>query len=124
MRVELLMLAPTAGPGPMVPLAASGSRTLLAKVRSVSKLPATPEATALTIGNEYLSAQLVGAGSRIEVVADLLADQGHPSGHLWSSGGGTEFNIAAGITLVARTVIKQRPPLSFVVPALKDWPGF
>ena len=30
----------------------------------------------------------------------------------------------AGTTLVARIVIKRRPPLSFVVPALGGWQGF
>ena len=118
MSVELLMPVPAAG------LAAPGSRTLLARVKSVSKLPVTPEAAALTIGNDYLAAQLAGAGSRIEVVGALQVDHGHPSGYLWSSGGGTEFSVAAGTTLVARTVTQRRPPLSFVVPALRDWLGF
>ncbi|HCF72324.1 MAG TPA: NHLP bacteriocin system secretion protein [Gammaproteobacteria bacterium] len=124
MHVELLMPVPATGPGPATSVAATGSRTLLATVKSVSKLPVTPEAAALTIGNDYLAAQLAGAGSRIEVVAELQVDKGHPSGYLWSPGGGTEFAVAAGTTLVARTVIKRRPPLSFVVPALRDWQGF
>ena len=124
MSVELLMPVPAAGPGPATALAAPGSRTLLARVKSVSKLPVTPEAAALTIGNDYLAAQLAGAGSRIEVVGALQVDHGHPSGYLWSSGGGTEFSVAAGTTLVARTVTQRRPPLSFVVPALRDWLGF
>jgi hypothetical protein len=75
------------------------------------------------VGNEAIIAGLLGAGSRVEIIARLQPDPDHPSGYLWA-GGGTEFNVAAGTTLFARTIIKRRPPLSFVVPALKEWSGF
>jgi len=98
-------------------------RKLLARVESTSQLPISPTAAALTVGSEAITAGLMGAGSRVEVIAQLQPDLDHPSGYVWA-GGGTEFDVAAGTTLFARTVIKQRPPLSFVVPALKEWPGF
>ena len=98
-------------------------RKLLARVDSTSQLPISPTAAALTVGSEAITAGLMGAGSRVEVIAQLQPDLDHPSGYVWA-GGGTEFDVAAGTTLFARTVIKQRPPLSFVVPALKEWPGF
>ena len=98
-------------------------RKLLARVESTSHLPISPTAAALTVGNEAIIAGLLGAGSRVEIIARLQPDPDHPSGYLWA-GGGTEFNVAAGTTLFARTIIKRRPPLSFVVPALKEWSGF
>ena len=98
-------------------------RRLLARVESTSHLPISPTAAALTVGSETIIAGLLGAGSRVEIIARLQPDPDHPSGYLWA-GGGTEFNVAAGTTLFARTIIKRRPPLSFVVPALKEWSGF
>jgi hypothetical protein len=53
------------------PLLASGdSRFLLATVRSVSKHPFTLDAATIAIGNKYLTRQMVGTESRIEVVAE------------------------------------------------------
>ncbi len=124
MSMELIMPSVINPTGSTLPLASKDSRTLLAAVRSVSKLPVTPEAAALTIGHDYLAQQMIGAGSRIEVVADLSRDSEHPSGYLWASGGGVEFPIAAGTSLVARTIIRRHPPLAFAVPALRDWEGF
>ena len=98
-------------------------RRLLARVESTSHMPISPTAAALTVGSETIIAGLLGAGSRVEIIARLQPDPDHPSGYLWA-GGGTEFNVAAGTTLFARTIIKRRPPLSFVVPALKEWSGF
>jgi HlyD family secretion protein len=124
MSMELMMPSVIPQTGSALPLASKNSRTLLATVRSVSKLPVTPEAAALTIGHDYLARQMVGGGARIEVVANLTLDSEHPSGYLWASGGGVEFPIAAGTSLIARTIIRRHPPLAFAVPALRDWEGF
>jgi HlyD family secretion protein len=124
MLMELMMPSVINPTGSALPLASKNSRTLLATVQSVSKLPVTPDAAALTIGHDYLAQQMVGAGARIEVVATLTLDSEHPSGYLWASGGGVEFPVAAGTSLVARTIIRRHPPLAFAVPALRDWEGF
>jgi hypothetical protein len=55
-------------------------------VDSTSQLPISPTAAALTVGSEAITAGLMGAGSRVEVIAQLQPDLDHPSGYVWAGG--------------------------------------
>lgn len=94
-----------------------------AVVRSVSGLAVTTDEATNFIGNRAIAADILDAGYRIQVVADLLRDPETPSGLKWSTSRGPDFPVSAGTTTTARVAVEERKPLAFVLPALKSATG-
>jgi HlyD family secretion protein len=92
-------------------------------VRAVSGLPVTIDEATNQIGNREIAEAIVGAGYRIQLLAELRADPSTPTGLAWSSSGGPEMVISAGTTTTARVRVEERRPIAFVLPALKSTAG-
>jgi HlyD family secretion protein len=92
-------------------------------VRAVSGLSVTVDEATNQIGNREIAEAIIGAGFRIQVLAELHADPSTPTGLAWSSSGGPEMEISAGTTTTARVRVEERRPIAFVLPALKSTAG-
>lgn len=98
--------------------------SLIAKVASVSDYPVTAEGAAVVVGNESVAASLTEEGHQIEVFAELELEPDSPSGFLWDLSDGPELDVTSGTIATALVNIDERPPLTFIVPILREWQGF
>ena len=98
--------------------------SLIAIVSSVSSLPVSAEGVAAVVGNTSVANNLIKDGKVIEVVAELQRDESTTSGYRWDTSGGPEIDVTSGTLAQAIADIEVRPPLTFVVPILRDWAGF
>lgn len=96
---------------------------VVAKVKQVSSLPITKQGATAVIGNAEVVESLMSSGPMIEVSAELEADNQTNSGYRWSSSKGPESKITSGTTASARATIESRPPITFVMPFLRDLLG-
>jgi HlyD family secretion protein len=96
---------------------------VLARVASVSQLPVTREGATAVIGNPEVVQSLFNSGGVIEVHATLETDPRTFSGFKWSSSKGPESKITPGTPATARTTVEDRPPITFVLPFLRDLVG-
>lgn len=96
---------------------------LLGSVRSVSAYPSRASGMQALLNNEELVRSLSAAGPPIAVVATLVPDAGQASGFRWSSRHGPRTTITTGTLCEARIVIRERAPISLVVPTLRRLTG-
>ncbi|NEQ81605.1 MAG: NHLP bacteriocin system secretion protein [Moorea sp. SIO2I5] len=97
---------------------------IVGKITSVSPYPVTREGAASVVGNPEVVDNLIGqGGAMIEVYAKLEADNTTFSGYQWSSSDGPDLKISAGTTTTARVRVKERVPITFVLPILREWSG-
>ena len=61
--------------------------------------------------------------NRIQVYAELQRDPTTPSGLSWTSPRGPEMEFSAGTTMTVRAAVDERPPISFIVPILREAAG-
>ncbi len=92
-------------------------------VRSVGELPVTVDEVTNQIGNHEIAAAIVGAGFRVQVLAELSPDPETPTRLAWSSSRGPEEAITAGTTTTARVAVEERRPIDFVLPAVRSTLG-
>lgn len=98
--------------------------SVVGKVQRVSDFPVTFEAVANQIGDLDLARALVAGPSRIEVLAELIADPSTPSGFAWTTGQGPgELRVTSGTTAGVRVKIDERAPITFVLPFLRALRG-
>lgn len=89
-----------------------------------SDYPVTTSAAANQIGDLELASRLLGAETRIEVLATLERDDDSPSGLAWTSGAGPSgIPITAGTTGDARVTVEERRPITVVLPFLRSVTG-
>jgi len=98
------------------------------RVERVNLLPATPEDVNTTMGNPQLAEALVRRGPVMRAEISLLsAPDGSAGGsgqYRWTlSRGSSVFPIHQGLTLKAHAYVEWRPPVSYVLPVLRDLTG-
>lgn len=92
-------------------------------VDSVSEYPITLEAVVNAIGNQQVATQLTDGGFEIEASVRLVPEPKNPSGFAWTSQQGPEVEITSGTTTAVWVTYENRPPISFVMPKLREWSG-
>ena len=96
------------------------------RVGSINLLPATREDVNTTMGNPQLAEALVRQGPVMRTEISLLsADDGADfDGYRWTlSRGSSVFPIREGLTLKAHGYVEWRPPVSYLLPMLRDLTG-
>lgn len=97
--------------------------SLMAEVASVSSFPVTSEGVGNVVGNKAVAQSLTDGGHQIEVVAELLKDPTSATGYEWNLSNGPEIEITSGTIAKSLVNLEELPPISFVVPILREWEG-
>jgi HlyD family secretion protein len=96
------------------------------RVGSINLLPATREDVNTTMGNPQLAEALVRQGPvmRTEITLLSAGDGAGFDGYRWTlSRGSSVFPIREGLTLKAHGYVEWRPPVSYLLPMLRDLTG-
>ncbi|WP_216920113.1 NHLP bacteriocin system secretion protein [Synechococcus sp. CCAP 1479/9] len=96
------------------------------RVRRINLLPATREDVNTTMGNPQLAEALVRNGPVMRTEIALLPTAGGSGldGYRWTlSRGSSVFPIREGLTLKAHGYVEWRPPVSYLLPLLRDLTG-
>lgn len=96
---------------------------IIAKVKSVSPFPVTQDGAVALLGNEELVKGLSAQGPMLEITAELQSSAANFSGYEWSSSKGPDLKITPGTTTVARVVVEERAPITFLLPILRSYTG-
>ncbi|MTI81354.1 MAG: NHLP bacteriocin system secretion protein [Firmicutes bacterium] len=92
---------------------------MLGNVVSASEYPSSSRGMMLTLGNNELVQQLSGEGAPIEVRVELVMDTSTVSGYKWSTPDGPPIVIDGGTFCTGEVKVKQRRPISMVIPFIK-----
>ena len=98
--------------------------SLIAEVTEVSPYPVTTAGVATIVGNASVAASLTAGNHQIEVFARLLKDEDTRSGYQWDLSEGPDLEITPGTVGSALVDLRERPPVTFVIPILRGWDGF
>ena len=90
----------------------------------VSPYPVTTAGVATIVGNASVAASLTAGNHQIEVFARLLKDEDTRSGYQWDLSEGPDLEITPGTVGSALVDLRERPPITFVIPILRGWDGF
>jgi HlyD family secretion protein len=93
---------------------------MLGKVAFVADYPATPAALMRNFQNEPLVSSLTSLGPITEVRVTLERDSNNLTGFRWSSPLGPQINISNGTFCDAEIVTRRQPPITLLLPILKD----
>ncbi len=91
--------------------------SLRGRVARVGEFPITQEAAAERLGNPDLVEPLAQLGGVLEVEVELLRDE---DGHYAWTGQPPTVELSSGATASVRVVVERRPPISFLVPLLRQ----
>lgn len=97
---------------------------MLAQVTEVGSLPVTRERMSKLLNNDSLVENLQGKDVTIEAHAVLEPDPGTVSGYKWSSSAGFPEPVQSGVLFQAQIVVKERKPITLIVPFLKKLTGW
>ena len=93
---------------------------IVGQVETVTDYPVTTASVANQIGDPEIARTLLGGQSRIGVEAALAPGDTY-TGFEWTSGGGPEgFKITAGTTAEVRVTIRERRPITVLLPFLEN----
>ena len=101
----------------LIPDGISASHTggIMGTVTQIS----TPQVTTLDSARDAVASDPTPLyDSRVEVLAELKANDATASGYEWSSANGDKMMISPGSTAKARVTLAERSPISFVFPFL------
>jgi len=90
------------------------------KVTFIADYPATSAALMRNFQNELLVTSLTSSGPITEVRVALERDAGSPSGFMWSSSLGPPVRISNGTLCDTEIVTRRQPPITLLLPILKD----
>jgi len=96
---------------------------LIGKVRHVSEFPATREGMLRVLPNAALVSSMSSDGSPFAAYADLSTDAASASGYKWSSSKGKPIRLGSGTMITATVVVRERRPISMVIPLLRELTG-
>ncbi|MCU0569901.1 MAG: NHLP bacteriocin system secretion protein [Oculatellaceae cyanobacterium Prado106] len=96
---------------------------IMGKVTDISAFPVTQDGAIRLVGNPDILPGVMTEGPQLAVVANLEADADTFSGLRWSSSRGPEQQMTPGTTTTVRITVESRPPITFVMPILKNWTG-
>ena len=97
--------------------------SMFGKVYQVSEFPARTHLLYDLTHNNVLLNQLAAKGAPYVIWMTLEKDPKSFSGYRWSSAGGPQERIAAGMVCEARIVVREQRPITMVIPALKKFLG-
>ena len=97
--------------------------SLFAKVSQVTEFPARRHLLLDIVHNDYLISQFTAKGAPYVIWMTLEPDPKTFSGYRWSSAGGPQERIKAGMVCQARIVVREQRPITLVIPALKKFLG-
>jgi len=97
--------------------------TLVGRVASVSRFPATREGMLAVLHNEALVASLSAGGAPFLTRIDLQPDTRTGNGYRWSGGPGPATALSGGATGTARVTILEQRPISYVFGFLRKASG-
>jgi HlyD family secretion protein len=89
-------------------------------ITSVSSFPVSAGEVENVVGNKDVAEALIQGGYYMEVFAELQPDPATRSGYRWTSSKGPPVAMSAGTTSLARVVVEQRSPITFVLPIFKS----
>ena len=99
-------------------------------ITSISPLPVSYDSLKLRLGDEAtvknVSHQQSSEGSSsplIEVTTSLKKDNSTISGYDWGGGNGPDLQLTPGTTTNVSVIVEERPPISYVIPILRDLSG-
>jgi HlyD family secretion protein len=93
------------------------------RVTSISPYPASYEGMLRILGNKNLVESLLGRGPVLEVKVDLVPTTKTKSRLKWSSKDGPPITIQSGTICSGNIIERKQPPISFVVPWLREMMG-
>lgn len=93
------------------------------KVISVSELPVTPDAVINYVGNSEVARDLTKGEHHVEAFIEMMEDPTTDSGYAWTSQKGPSATITPGTSIDVNVTYERRPPISFVMPKLREWSG-
>jgi HlyD family secretion protein len=96
---------------------------IIGKVEYVSDFPATHEGMMRLLHNQSLVDQLSNQGTSVQMFASLTLDPGSVSGFKWSSRKSPPLEMSSGTLCSGSVVVRERPPITLVVPLLKRFFG-
>ena len=96
---------------------------IVGRVMKVETLPETKQGMLDYLGDENLVNSFSSDGPVIGIQASLEKDPKTASGFKWSSRQGPPFKISVGTLCSASVVVQEQPPITLVVPLIKEWLG-
>lgn len=93
------------------------------EIMTVTEFPVTSEAVVNYVGNSEVARTLTRDKHHIELAVKLAKDENSPSGFGWTSLRGPDVEITPGTTADVHITYERRPPISFVLPKLREWTG-
>ncbi len=97
--------------------------SIIGYVENISDYPVTSEAVVNYVGNFAVAQNLISGNHTIEVLVRLEHSDETPSGYQWTSVTGPDVQITAGTLSEVWATMEQRPPISFILPKLREWTG-
>lgn len=96
---------------------------LLGRVVEVSKSPLSPAAMNVFLRNDALVTQFTAKGATYLVSVEIEVDRSTPSGFRWTSRQGPDLGFGSGTLCAAQVTVRERRPISLMIPALRKWLG-
>ena len=93
-------------------------------VASLSEFPASVDSMAAALQNQELAEAFWSDGAPYAGRIALTPDPATASGLAWTSAKGAEVNVTAGTLAEIDIEVDSQPPISLVVPMLKEWLGY
>lgn len=93
-------------------------------VTAVSSAPVSKDYANDLLRNPQLAERMTSGGEMFLARISLAENADSASGFEWWSGAGPKFRIDAGTLASVEIVLRERPPITLVVPALKELLGF
>ena len=93
-------------------------------VASLSEFPASVDSMAAVLQNQELAEAFSVDGAPYAGRVALTPDPATASGLAWTSSKGAEVHVTAGTLAEIEIEVESQPPISLVVPMLKEWLGY
>ena len=94
---------------------------LLGVVKRISGFVVTEHGMMRALENELLVRRLSASSTPIEVQVELVRDKRTVSGYKWTSAKGASVELRNGTLCASTVTLRDRPPISLVIPALRAW---
>ena len=93
-------------------------------VESISEFPASVDSMAAVLQNQELAETFSSNGTPYSGRIALTPDATTASGFAWTSAKGTELEITAGTVARVEVEVERQPPITLVIPLIKEGVGY
>jgi len=94
--------------------------TMIGQVLSISSYPESFKGIMRVLHNEEVAKQILSKGTQVEVNVKLLNDNNTYSKYKWTSKDGPPIKIKSGTLCDAKITVKEKRPIEFVIPKIKE----